>query len=434
MRFVDIIEKKKHGQALTQKELHYFIQGYLQGNIPDYQVSALLMAIYFQGMDEQETALLCEEMLNSGSLVDLSSIEGVKCDKHSTGGVGDKTTLALAPMVASCGVKIAKMSGRGLGHTGGTLDKLESIHGFCVQLSQEAFIAQVNRIGIAVIGQSQELAPADKMLYALRDVTGTVDSIPLIASSIMSKKLAAGTDTILLDVKYGEGAFMPTPEKAIALANAMISIGHHFHKDVRAMISNMNEPLGNAIGNALEVKEAIATLQGKGPKDFTELCLRAGSIILQQAGIESDERVARARLQRTLSDGTALKKLCEMVHAQKGDVDQILHPEKLPQAKEVVCIPALQSGYVKELHALELGRLAMALGAGRMVKEDQIDPSVGIVLNKKAGDYVEKGEPLAYIHIHEQLSEEWRNAFYDAYSFCDQYTQKEDLIYQVISS
>ena len=434
MRFVDLIEKKKHGEELTQEELHFFIQGYVKGTIPDYQVSALLMAIYFKGMSDKETALLCDEMLHSGDTIDLSCIVGVTCDKHSTGGVGDKTTLALAPMVASCGVKIAKMSGRGLGHTGGTLDKLESIEGFTIQLSQEAFIDQVNRIGLAVIGQSQDIAPADKMLYALRDVTGTVDSIPLIASSIMSKKLAAGTDTILLDVKYGEGAFMTTPEKAELLASSMIKIGKHFHKDVRAMITNMNEPLGNAIGNALEVKEAIATLQGKGPKDFTELCLRAGSIILQQAQIETDENKARIRLQQVIQDGSAFHKLCEMVKAQKGNVQQIKHPQMLPQAKEIITIPSKQEGYVRCLHALALGNLAMELGAGRMVKEDSIHPSVGIVLNKKSNDYVNINDVLAYVHIDQPLSKDWLSRFYQTYEFCDHIEEAQELIHEVITS
>lgn len=432
MRFVDIIEKKKEHQALTKEELHFFISEYVKGTIPDYQVSALLMAIYFNGMEEEETAYLTEEMLHSGDMIDLSSIPGVKCDKHSTGGVGDKTSLSLAPMVAACGVKVAKMSGRGLGHTGGTLDKAESIEGFRVDLTIDEFLTQVKEIGLAIIGQTGTLVPADKKLYALRDVTATVNSIPLIASSIMSKKLAAGSDTILLDVKYGEGAFMQTAKDAQKLAETMIRIGQHFHKDVRAMISNMNQPLGNAIGNALEVKEAIATLQGKGPKDFTELCLKAGSIMLMQAGKAEDEISARSMLQNVMDDHRAMDKLLEMVKAQGGNIEQILHPELLPQAKEILEITSKECGYIKDVHALTLGTLAMQLGAGRMVKEDTIDPAVGIVLNKKDGDYVEKGDILAYVHINRPLPEHWLEDFYGAFHFTKEVVEKSDLIHKVI--
>lgn len=432
MRFVDIIEKKKEHQALTKEELHFFISEYVKGTIPDYQVSALLMAIYFNGMEEEETAYLTEEMLHSGDMIDLSSIPGVKCDKHSTGGVGDKTSLSLAPMVAACGVKVAKMSGRGLGHTGGTLDKAESIEGFRVDLTIDEFLTQVKEIGLAIIGQTGTLVPADKKLYALRDVTATVNSIPLIASSIMSKKLAAGSDTILLDVKYGEGAFMQTAKDAQKLAETMIRIGQHFHKDVRAMISNMNQPLGNAIGNALEVKEAIATLQGKGPKDFTELCLKAGSIMLMQAGKAEDEISARSMLQNVMDDHRALNKLLEMVEAQGGNIEQILHPELLPQAKEILEITSKECGYIKDVHALTLGTLAMQLGAGCMVKEDTIDPAVGIVLNKKDGDYVEKGDILAFVHINRPLPEHWLEDFYGAFHFTKEVVEKSDLIHKVI--
>jgi len=432
MRFVDIIEKKKEGQALSKEEIHFFIDGYVKEEIPDYQVSALLMAICFQGMNYQETAWLCEEMLYSGDVMDLSAIKGVKCDKHSTGGVGDKTSLSLAPMVAACGVKVAKMSGRGLGHTGGTLDKAESISGFQVNLSEEEFFKQVNDIGLAIIGQTKSLVPADKKLYALRDVTATVNSIPLIASSIMSKKLASGADTILLDVKFGEGAFMETSEKAEELANCMISIGKYFHKDVRVIISNMNQPLGNAIGNALEVKEAIATLQGKGPKDFVELCLEAGSIMLLQAKAASSKEQARAMLKETLQNGKAYEKLVEMVKAQHGDVEQIYHPELLPQAEHVIEITSKEEGYVKELHALQLGLLAMRLGAGRMVKEDVVDPSVGIVLHKKDGDYVQKGESLASVHTKQNLDEDWLKDFYDSFVFSKNKVDEKPLIYKII--
>lgn len=432
MRFVDIIEKKKNGCALTQEELHFFIDGYVHEKIPEYQVSALLMAIYFTGMNEQETAWLTEEMLYSGDVIDLSSVPGVKCDKHSTGGVGDKTSLSLAPMVAACGCVVAKMSGRGLGHTGGTLDKIESIDGFNVSLTKEAFLEQVSTIKLAIIGQSGDLVPADKKLYALRDVTATVNSIPLIASSIMSKKLAAGADTILLDVKFGEGAFMPTPDLAIELAKTMIRIGRHFGKDVRALISDMNQPLGNAIGNALEVKEAIATLQGKGPEDFQQLCYHAGAIMLQQAGIASDDRMAHAMLSEAIQTGTALTALVNMARAQGGNVQQILHPETLPQARYVIELTSTQEGYIQEAHAMKLGVLAMKLGAGRAVKDDVIDPAVGLVLQKKQGDRVMVGDVLAQVHCNHELSEDWIKEFYQAFHIEKKETKKNDLIYQVI--
>lgn len=433
MRFIELIEKKKQGYSLTKEEIEFWISGYVKGEIPDYQVSALCMAIYFQGMNPQETAWLCEAMLYSGDTIDLSAISGRKCDKHSTGGVGDKTSLSLAPMVAASGAKVAKMSGRGLGHTGGTLDKVESIEGFCITLEESAFINQVNEIGLALIGQTQSLVPADKLLYALRDVTGTVNSIPLIASSIMSKKLAAGADTILLDVKFGEGAFMPTPEKAEELARAMIEIGKHFGKDTRAMISNMSQPLGYAIGNALEVKEAIETLRGNGPKDFTELCLQAGSIMLVQTEVAKTQAEARAMLQDSIDNGTALEKLKEMVAYQGGNTEQITHPELLPQASVIVEILAKESGYIKELHALQLGTLAMKLGAGRRTKEDAIDHAVGIVLNKKDGDQVQVGDVLAYVHTNTPLEQSWIDDFYATYSICQEPVEKQSLIYKIVS-
>ncbi len=434
MRFVDIIEKKKTGHALTKAEIAYWINGYVNGTIPDYQVSALCMAIYFQGMDDQEIAWLCEAMLYSGDVMDLSKINGHKADKHSTGGVGDKTSLALAPMVAACGGKVAKMSGRGLGHTGGTLDKIESISGFHVSQSEEKFVRQVNEIHLALIGQTQSLVPADKLLYALRDVTATVNSIPLIASSIMSKKLAAGSDTILLDVKFGEGAFMPTPQDAEALAKTMIRIGRHFGKDTRAMISDMNQPLGNAIGNALELKEAIATLQGKGPEDFTTLCLEAGSIMLMQSELADTMDQAKTLLQKSIDSGSALDKLKAMCAYQGGDVTQIEDVSRLPQAKQVVAMRAKTEGYVKELHALQLGNLAMRLGAGRQKKTDTIDHSVGIVLNKKAGDLVHQGDVLAYIHTNHDLDESWIQDFHQAYAFAAKKVEKKPLIEKIIES
>lgn len=432
MRFVDIIEKKKAGNCLTKEEIHFFIKGYVSGRIPDYQVSALLMAICFQGMNDQETAWLTEEMLYSGECMDLSMIQGVTCDKHSTGGVGDKTSLSLAPMVAACGVHVAKMSGRGLGHTGGTLDKVESIDGFEINLSQEEFMKQVNEVGLAIVGQSKSLVPADKKLYALRDVTATVNSIPLIASSIMSKKLASGADTILLDVKFGEGAFMATVEDAKALASTMIRIGQHFQKDVRAILSNMNQPLGNAIGNALEVEEAIQTLKGNGPKDFTQLCIEAGSIMLLQAKKANSIQEAQMQLKQVIQDGTAFEKLVEMVKSQHGNIEQVYHPELLPKAKYKVAIRAKTKGYVKQLHALELGVLAMELGAGRRVKEDSIDPAVGIVLQKKDGDYVEEKDILAYVHTNQLLEDAWIERLYASFEFCDEEVKPSNLIYMVL--
>ncbi len=432
MRFVDIIEKKKTGHALSQSEIAYWIDGYVNGTIPDYQVSALCMAIYFQGMNDQEIAWLCEAMLYSGDVMDLSCIHGYKVDKHSTGGVGDKTSLALAPMVAACGGKVAKMSGRGLGHTGGTLDKIESITGFNVSQSEDNFVRQVNEIHLALIGQTQSLVPADKLLYALRDVTATVNSIPLIASSIMSKKLAAGSDTILLDVKFGEGAFMPTPQDAEHLARTMIAIGQHFGKDTRAMISDMNQPLGNAIGNALELKEAIETLQGKGPQDFTELCLEAGSIMLIQSKLADDIEQAKEMLLKSIDNGTALEKLKEMCRYQGGDVTQIEDVSRLPQAKEIIAMKAKSDGYVKELHALQLGNVAMRLGAGRQKKTDAIDHAVGLVLNKKAGDWVKQGDVLAYVHTNHGLDDAFIRDFYEAYVFTEKKVTKKPLIEKII--
>lgn len=432
MRFVDIIEKKRNGESLTQEEIHFWIEGYVNESIPDYQVSALCMAIYFQGMNADEIAWLTHEMMHSGDVFDLSDIEGIKADKHSTGGVGDKTSLSLAPMVASCGLKIAKMSGRGLGHTGGTLDKMESIEGLSISLDDDAFKNQVNEIGIAIIGQTKQVVPADKKLYSLRDVTATVPSIPLIASSIMSKKLASGADTILLDVKFGEGAFMKTPEEAEILAKTMISIGNKLGRDTRAIISSMEQPLGNAIGNALEVKEAIATLKDEGPEDFKELCMHAGSIMLMQGKIASSEQEARALLQENISNGKALEKLIQMVKAQGGNIEQIKHPETLPKAKKQIEFFSKEEGYIQRLNALELGTLAMQIGAGRRVKEDNINHAVGIVLNKKDGDFVQKGDLLAIVHTDTELSEEWIRDFYQCFEIDEKEQQKTPLVYKVI--
>ena len=432
MRFVDIIDKKRLGLPLTKEEIDFWISGYVKGEIPDYQVSALCMAIVLNGMEQREISELTLAIMNSGDVMDLSAIEGIKIDKHSTGGVGDKTSLALLPMVAACGVKVAKMSGRGLGHTGGTLDKLESIDGFNIFLDDEAFVKQVNDIGIAIIGQTAQLVPADKKLYALRDVTSTVQSVPLISSSIMSKKLASGSDTILLDVKYGDGAFMQTADAAIELAETMIQIGKDCGRDTRAMITDMNQPLGFAIGNALEVKEAIETLKGNGPEDFTELCLTAGSIILQQAKVCDDEASARAMLLDAIHSGKALDKLKELVKAQGGNVEQIEHPELLPQAKYVVEMKAKKSGYLAQVKALRVGTLAMKLGAGRATKEDDINFAVGIVLNKKVSNAVNEGDVIAYIHTDAPLTEEWIDDFYATFVVEDEMCACEPLIYKVL--
>ena len=404
MRVVDIIEKKKKGLALSTEEIKFVIDGYVKDEIPDYQISSLLMAIVLKGMDKRETADLTTAMIESGDTIDLSSIKGIKIDKHSTGGVGDKTSLALLPMVAACGCKCAKMSGRGLGFTGGTLDKLESISGFNVFLSEDKFIKQVNEIGLSIIGQTAELVPADKKLYALRDVTSTVDSLPLISSSIMSKKLASGSDTILLDVKFGEGAFMPNIEAARELAKAMIDIGQAHGKDTKAVLSTMDQPLGLAIGNALEVKEAIATLKGEGPADFMELLLDSGRIILQQAKICNSDEEALKMLKESITSGSALNKLRLMVEYQGGDVRQIDNPELLPKAKYVTEIKG-SDGYLANIDTLALAYLVNDLGGGRKKKEDVINPAVGVVLNKKIGDVV-NNEVVCYIHHDTVLSDE----------------------------
>ncbi len=398
MRMVDVIEKKKTGAALTKEEINFFVEGFVNGSIPDYQVSALLMAIIFKGMDDNEIFNLTEAMLHSGDIVDLSSIKGVKCDKHSTGGVGDKVTLVLGPMVASCGIKLAKMSGRGLGHTGGTLDKLESIPGMKTRIDIKSFIEQVQKIGIAVIGQTDNLDPADKKLYALRDVTGTVDSRALIASSIMSKKLASGADTILLDVKFGEGAFMKNIDDARKLAEIMVKIGDHFGKDTRAEISDMNEPLGFAVGNILEVKEAIDALHGKGPSDLKNICLESGSTMLVQAKIVETPEEGKALLSSKLASGAAFEKFRELVQAQGGDVTYIDHPEKFPVAMYSRQITASASGYVSRIDAMSIGLDAMKLGAGRETEDDKIDTTAGIVLAKKVGDKVNKGDVIATLY------------------------------------
>ena len=398
----DIIIAKRDKKPLSKEDIHFFIKGYIEGKIPDYQVSALLMAIVLNGMNEEEISILTEEMRTSGDVWDLSEIPGLKVDKHSTGGVGDKVTLILGPMIASCGAKLAKMSGRGLGHTGGTIDKMEAIPGMKTYLSKEDFIKQVNKIGLAVIGQDEKLVPADKKIYALRDVTGTVESIPLIASSIMSKKLAIGTDCILLDVKWGEGAFMKTVERANELANCMVKIGKSFNKDVRAEITDMNQPLGKAIGNILEIKECIETLQGRGPPDLNEICLSSGALLLEQSKIFKNREEARKALEENLKNGKAYNKFREFVIAQNGDVEYCDHPEKFDVAKNLIPIKSKSSGYIKSIKALEIGTASMKLGGGREKLGDIIDMTAGIMLNKKVGDKIEKDDLLCTLHTNKE--------------------------------
>ncbi|XMB87213.1 pyrimidine-nucleoside phosphorylase [Mycoplasmatota bacterium WC44] len=400
MRVVDLIEKKRDNIELSNEEISFIIQNYSQGEVPEYQMSAFLMAIYFNGMTSKETFALVKEMLESGDQIDLSRIDGIKLDKHSTGGVGDKTSLVVGPIVASCGAKLAKMSGRGLGHTGGTIDKLESINGFDISLEEDEFFKQVNDIGVAIIGQTKNLAPADKKLYALRDVTGTVPSIPLIAASIMSKKLASGADKIVLDVKVGSGAFMNTVEEAEELAKTMVEIGTNFGREVVALITDMDQPLGNAVGNALEVKEAIDTLLGNGPSDFTELCYAICEEILKLAKIDNP----REKIKTVIEDKSAYNKFLELIEAQGGDINQVKN-DLLPKADEIVEYKAAEAGYISKINTKEIGRAAMLLGAGRESKDDIIDMSVGLVINVKIGDYIEKGDSIASIHTNGNIEE-----------------------------
>ena len=406
MDIIQIICDKRDGKELTKEQIHFFIKEYDDKKIEDYQASALLMAITINGMTSEETANLTEEMRVSGEVWDLSDIPGLKVDKHSTGGVGDKVSLILGPMIASCGAKLAKMSGRGLGHTGGTLDKMESIPGMKINLTKEEFKKQVSDIGIAIIGQDKNIDPADKKLYGLRDVTGTVQSIPLIASSIMSKKLASGADCILLDVKCGKGAFMKTYEDAKKLATEMVNIGKKLNKDVKAEITDMNQPLGKAVGNNLEIKEVIETLKGNGPKDLIEICLSSGAILLQQAKIYNDRNEGRKALEENIKNGKAFEKFRQFVIAQGGDVDYIDHPEKFPVSKNLIEIKSEDEGYIKTIDALTIGLGSCHLGGGRMKLTDTIDMSAGIYLNKKVGDFVKKGELLCTLHTNKDNVEE----------------------------
>lgn len=433
MRMVDLIEKKRDGKELTTEEINFIINGYTEGTIPDYQVSALTMAIFFQGMSEKERADLTMAMVQSGEQIDLSGIEGVKVDKHSTGGVGDTTTLVLGPLVAAVGVPVAKMSGRGLGHTGGTIDKLESIAGFHVEITKEEFIDLVNKNKLAVIGQTGNLTPADKKLYALRDVTATVDSIPLIASSIMSKKIAAGADAIVLDVKTGAGAFMKTIEDSRELAKAMVRIGNNVGRKTMAVISDMNQPLGFAIGNALEVKEAIDTLNGEGPEDLTELCLSLGSYMVLLAKKAESLTEARELLQQVINDGTALEAFKTFLQSQGGDPSVVDDPTRLPQAKYIFELEAKEDGYVTNMVADEIGTAAMLLGAGRATKESVIDLAVGFVLNKKIGDEVKKGESIVTIHSNFEDVEEVKEKLYRNITISSMKVDAPTLIYEEIT-
>lgn len=435
MRFVDLIKKKRDGLTLTTKEIQTFIDLYVANEIPDYQVSSLLMAIYFNGMSDQEITDLTLAMMHSGDVLDLTDIDGVIVDKHSTGGVGDKTSLVLGPLLAAAGVKVAKMSGRGLGHTGGTIDKLEAIEGFHTELSQQDFIDQVNRLGIAIIGQTGNLTPADKKLYALRDVTATVESIPLIASSIMSKKLAAGADVIALDVKVGSGAFMKNLEQAEQLAQEMVKIGKNVGKKVIAFLTNMDEPLGYKIGNSLEIMEVIDTLKGQGPADLTELCLEIGSYLLQKSKENLSLQEAKTLLERLLANGKALEKFNDFIEAQGGKCHliegKILQPQ-IPQAKHTLRVEALQSGYIKNIDTEALGVAAMLLGAGRETKSDSIDYAVGLEVCAKIGTYVSKGETLGIIYSNGKSEQDAALKMCSAFTFVDEPVVTPKLIYKII--
>jgi len=436
MRMYDLIMKKRNGGALTKEEIYYMINEYTIGNIPDYQMSAFMMAVYFKGMTEEETVNLTMAMAESGDMMDLSAIEGLKVDKHSTGGVGDKISLVLGPMVAALGVPVAKMSGRGLGHTGGTIDKLESFPGFSTSLTTEKFVENVNRIKIAIAGQTANLAPADKKLYALRDVTATVDNISLIASSIMSKKLASGSDAIVLDVKTGNGAFMKTEADAVALAREMVQIGTGAGRNTVAIISDMNQPLGFAVGNALEVKEAIDTLKGEGPEDLLELAVVLGTYMLLGVNRFTDEEEARAALYKTIEDGSALKKLKEFVEAQGGNPEAVHNcHELLPKASIVMEIKAWEEGFVERIETDEIGVVSLILGGGRETKESDIDLSVGVVVKKKIGDSVENGDTVAVLHGNDlKKMEQAKERLMAAYAFSKSPVTKGALIKWIISA
>lgn len=433
MLMTDVIVKKRDGLKLSAEEIEFVVNGYTKGEIPDYQMSALLMAILLRGMDSEETLELTMAMMHSGETLDLSRINGVKADKHSTGGVGDKTSLILCPMVAAAGVKIAKMSGRGLGHTGGTIDKLESFPGFNTGISEEKFISNVNTFGIAIAGQTADLDPADKKMYALRDVTGTVPSIPLIVSSIMSKKLAAGADVIVLDVKSGSGSFMETEDKARELATELVRVGKLAGKKTVGVITDMDEPLGNAVGNALEVKEAIEVLKGEKKGELLELCLTLGSCILTQAGITGSEDEARMMLQKGIDDGSALKKLAELVEGQDGDPKAVYDTELLPGAPVQLEVKSDKAGFVKHISAKYVGLVSMHLGGGRVTKESVIDLSVGVILNKKVADHIDLGETIGVIHAQTvEKAQEAAQLLKNCYTIVDTPVEKSKFIKGIV--
>lgn len=432
MRMYDIIHKKRNGGELSGDEIRFFVEGYTNGSVPDYQAAACCMAVYFQGMTEKETSELTLAMAESGDQIDLSGIDGFTVDKHSTGGVGDKTSLIVAPIVASCGGKVAKMSGRGLGHTGGTVDKLEAIPNFRTELTPDEFIKQVNNIGLCIVGQTGELAPADKKLYALRDVTATVESIPLIASSIMSKKLAAGSKGIVLDVKTGSGAFMKTFEESENLAKEMVSIGKSAGRSVTAVITNMDIPLGNSVGNSLEVIEAIKTLNGEGESDLTDVCLTLAAQMLCMVTGE-DEKACYAMAKDAIDDGSALNKLCEMISAQGGNSGVVDDFSLFKQPKHTVEIFSEREGYIEHTDAEKIGLASVILGAGREKKGDQIDSSAGIVLKKKTGDRVEKGDTLAIFYTDDESKiEEAKREFFEAFTFGNKKPPAQKHIYRII--
>lgn len=435
MRMYDLIQKKKQGEHLSKEEITYMVEGYTKGEIPDYQMSAMMMAICFQGMDEEETLQLTLVMRDSGDVLDLSGIDGIKVDKHSTGGVGDKTSLVLTPMVAALGIPVAKMSGRGLGHTGGTIDKLECFPGFTTSLTEDAFLHNVNHIKVAIMGQTANLAPADKKLYALRDVTATVDQMSLIASSIMSKKLAAGSDAIVLDVKTGNGAFMKEEKDARALAQEMVRIGNGAGKRTVAVITDMDQPLGNAVGNVLEVKEAILSLNGCGPKDFMEVVYELGAQMVMLGGKAASREEAVEKLKETIKSGAALHKFAEFVEAQGGDKTYVYQPQLLPGAKYTMDVINTREGYVKRILAEEIGLASLALGGGRITKDSEIDLSVGVLLKKKRGDKVWNGESLAVIYANDmQKAIEAYGKVVNAYEISQEAPLPVPMIKEVIGS
>lgn len=435
MRMYDLIIKKRGGSSLSKEEIDFMVKGFTDGTIPDYQMSAMMMAIYFQGMTEEETLYLTLAMQHSGDVLDLSAISGIKVDKHSTGGVGDKTSLALAPMVAACGIKVAKMSGRGLGHTGGTIDKLESFPGFTTEISTEQFFENVEKNGISIMGQTKDLAPADKKLYALRDVTATVDNMSLIASSIMSKKLAAGADAIVLDVKTGSGAFMKAENDAFSLAREMVKIGKNAGKETIAVVSDMDQPLGEAVGNILEVKEAIDTLNGKGPKDFETLCLTLGSHMLVAGKAAENEEQAEKMLREVIANGKALEKLAQFVESQGGDASYVYEPDKFENAAIIEEITAPQTGYICAINCEEIGNCSLVLGGGRETKESSIDLAVGLVLKKKKGAFVKKGDVLARIYGNDRKkTDNARERFLKAFTFSDKEPEQTAFIKGIVKA